>query len=388
MKKAWKIFALGLAFFGCKEKFEPRKTVIRDHFFISKSRDLIYKDSKRITIDSLSLPFYDYFQLIDRDGLPYLVGFNRQSVSLDFIPLTQGAEIDHLVFAEDGPSAVDADLDIIHLFSEDSIVTIQDRALRFKVLNGEGELINSYRKTIRDSKGVEMFPVSYSYLGQWPVFLDSVWVLPVYPDLNVKKKPYYERNKFMVYDPVKNEVVDEFGAYPQMYREDNYFDVLREPNLTPTPQGTFLVTFPADPGIYEYQLDSDTVIYHRYEEWERFFNEGIDRDADFQQFVNHYISSAWFQQLLYDPYREIYYRFGKEKQELRKPDGEKNTAFEAKWKVFLLDKDLNPMGAYSLDANRFNPLFTFVSKEGLFIYDNQREHDDEMVFGIFQLSDL
>ncbi|MFC3415352.1 DUF4221 family protein [Algoriphagus hitonicola] len=134
-------------------------------------------------------------------------------------------------------------------------------------------------------------------------------------------------------------------------------------------------------------MDSDTVIYHRYEEWGRFFNEGVDRDADLQQFVNHYISSAWFQQLIYDPFREVYYRFGKEQQDLRKSDGEKNTAFDAEWKIFLLDKDLNPMGAYSLDSKRFNPLFTFVSKEGLFIYDNQREHDDEMVFGIFQLSD-
>ncbi|MFC3415353.1 DUF4221 family protein [Algoriphagus hitonicola] len=214
-----------------------------------EQKTLIHSETRTILIDSLSLPFYDYFQLINRDESPYLVGFNRQSVSLDFIPLRQGDAIDHLVFADDGPNAVDADLDIIHLFSEDSIVTIQDRALRFKVLNREGKLINSYRKTIRDFKGVEMYPVSYSYLGQWPVFLDSVWVLPVYPDLNVKKKLYYERNKFMIYDPVKDEVVDEFGAYPQMYRGDNYFDVLREPNLTPTPQGTFLVTFPADRGF-------------------------------------------------------------------------------------------------------------------------------------------
>ncbi|MDG1277732.1 MAG: DUF4221 family protein [Algoriphagus sp.] len=350
-------------------------------------KTLINSKSKVILIDSLSLPFYDYFQLIEQNNVPYLLGFNRQSVSLDFIPLESGYEIKHLLFAEDGPSAVDADLDIIHLFSEDSIVTIQDRALRFKVLNREGKLINSYRKTIRDSKGVEMFPVSYSYLGQWPVFLDSVWILPVYPDLNVKKKPYYERNKFMVYDPVKDEVVDEFGAYPQMYREDNYFDVLREPNLTPTPQGTFLVTFPADPGIYEYQLGVDTVIYHHYPEWERFTNEGIDRKDDMQQFVNHYISSAWFQQLTYDPFRKVYYRFGKESQELRRSDGEKNTAFDADWKIFILDEELDPKGTYTLDANRFNPLFSFVSEEGLFIYQNSRENDDQMVFGLFVLED-
>ncbi|WP_175574428.1 DUF4221 family protein [Algoriphagus marinus] len=351
-------------------------------------KTLINSKSKVILIDSLSLPFYDYFQVIERNNISYLMGLNRQSVALDFIPLEGKYDIAHLSFAEDGPGSVDADLDIVHFFSEDSILTIQDRAPRFNVLNGKGELMNSYRKTIRDTKGLEMFPVSYSYLGQWPVFLDSVWVLPVYPDLDVKSNAYYKRNKFMVYDPVKNEVVDEFGAYPAMYQGENYFDILREPNLTRTPKGTFLVTFPADPGIYEYQLGAETVIYHHYPDWERFTNEGIDRNGDMQQFVNHYISSAWFQQLMYDPYRKVYYRFGKESQELRRSDGEKNTAFDAEWRIFILDKELDQIGTYALDANRFNPLFSFVSEEGLFIYDNQREHDDEMVFGIFQISEF
>ena len=388
MKNCWSCF-IGLVFLlaGCTQHTENASIQKELTHRFEDEKTLINSKSKVILIDSLSLPFYDYFQLIEQNNVPYLLGFNRQSVSMDFIPLESGHEIKHLLFAEDGPGAVDADLDIVHFFSEDSILTIQDRAPRFNVLNGKGELMNSYRKTIRDSNGLEMFPISYSYLGQWPVFLDSVWILPVYPDLDVKSKPYYERNKFMVYDPVKNEVVDEFGGYPAIYQGENYFDILREPNLTSSPKGTFLVTFPADPGIYEYQLGADSVIYHHYPDWERFTNEGIDRNGDMQQFVNHYISSAWFQQLTYDPFRKVYYRFGKESQELRRSDGEKNTAFDADWKIFILDEELDPKGTYTLDANRFNPLFSFVSEEGLFIYDNQREHDDEMVFGLFVLED-
>lgn len=388
MKNCWSCF-IGIVFLllGCNEHTENTSIQKEVTHRVEDEKTLINSKSKVILIDSLSLPFYDYFQLIEENNASYLLGFNRQSISLDFIPLESDHEIKHLLFEEDGPGAVYADLDIVHFFSEDSIVTIQDRAQRFNVLNRKGELMKSYRKTIRDSRGLEMFPVSYSYLGQWPAFLDSVWILPVYPDLDVKSKPYYERNKFMVYDPIKNEVVDEFGAYPARYRGENYFDILREPNLTRTPKGTFLVTFPADPGIYEYQLGADTVIYHHYQEWERFTNKGIDRKDDMQQFVNHYISSAWFQQLAYDPFRKVYYRFGKESQELRRSDGEKNTAFDAEWKVFILDEKLDPIGTYALDSNRFNPLFSFVSEEGLFIYDNQREHDDEMVFGLFVLED-
>jgi hypothetical protein len=83
----------------------------------------------------------------------------------------------------------------------------------------------------------------------------------------------------------------------------------------------------------------------------------------------------------------VYYRFAKEKQELRKADGEKKTAYDADWRVFVLDSELNPVGEYALDAVRFNPMFSFVSEEGLIIYDNQRDHEDQMVLGVFRLTD-
>lgn len=386
MKHNLSLFLLIVTIASC-DPVRDSMIVPIDHASLDE-KTLVYSHPKVIEIDSISLPFYDYFQVLKKEGKDWLIGMNRQNLSLDFIPLEDSLPVGHLFFEEDGPGSVSADLDIFHFFTGDSIVTIQDRHRKIDVLDSDGALQNTIRTNLKDAQGLEMFPVSYSYLGQWPVFSDSVWVLPVYPDLDVKSKIYYNRNKFVVYDPIRNEVKQEFGAYPERYKQDRYFDILREPSLTVTPKGSFLVTFPADPGIYEYLLGSYMVNYHQYQDWKRFENTGIGRDAVMQEFVNHYISSAWFQQLIYDPFREVYYRFGKEQQDLRKPDGEKNTAFDAEWKIFLLDKDLNPMGAYSLDANRFNPLFTFVSKEGLFIYDNQREHDDEMVFGIFQLSDL
>lgn len=366
---------------------------VRDSTFVpinhasQDEKTLVYSHSKVIEIDSISLPFYDYFQILEKEGKDWLIGMNRQNVSLDFIPLEDSLPVGHLLFEEDGPGSVSADLDIFHFFTEDSIITIQDRSKKIDVLDRNGALQNTIRTNLKDLQGLEMYPVSYSYLGQWPVFSDSVWVLPVYPDLDVKSKIYYNRNKFVVYDPLRNQVKHEFGAYPDRYKQDRYFDILREPSLTAAAKGSFLVTFPADPGVYEYRLGSDTVHYHQYPDWERFENEGIDRDAAMQEFVNHYISTAWFQQLVYDPYRKVYYRFAKERQELRKADGEKKTAYDADWKVFVLDSYLNPVGEYALDAVRFNPMFSFVSEEGLIIYDNQRDHEDQMVLGVFRLTD-
>ncbi|MFC5625554.1 DUF4221 family protein [Algoriphagus winogradskyi] len=387
MKNIWLTLVCFFFLIGCSQHIERPSIVIEINHKALNQNTLTLSGSKIILIDSLTLPFYDYFQLIEEEDNSYLIGMNRQSVSLDFIPLGGNQPIRHLAFDDDGPGAISPDLDIFHYFGEDSIVTIQDRDNRLKVFNSDGELVNSYPKKIRDSKGMEMYTVAYSYLGQWPVFLDSVWILPVYPDLDVKSKGYYDRNKFMVFDPVNNEVLGEFGQYPGIYKGDNYFDILREPSLTHNSDCSFLVTFPADPSIYEYQLDQDSVIWHQYPTWNNFQNEGVKRDSDFQQFVNHYLTSAWFQQLTYDPFHHVYYRFAKEKQELRKANGEKKTAFEADWMVFILSEALDPIGFYSLDAVRFNPMFSFVTQEGLYIYDNQRANDDQMVFGVFELED-
>ncbi|GHB37653.1 DUF4221 family protein [Mongoliitalea lutea] len=341
-------------------------------------------DNYIITIDSLTLPFYDYFQLIEENGVSYLLGFNRQQVSLDFIPLDDDSiPIRHIFFEEDGPGSIEADLDMFWYFNSDSIVMMQDRSKRMKVFNVRGEVISSPAVQLRDNKGMQLYPVAYAHQGQRPIFGSSNWILPVYPDTDVKSTNYYKKDKFVVWDPVNNETRTTFGSYPEVYRGDAYYDILREPTLTHSHRNTYLVTFPADPSIYEYTLDSSIVLQYHYPKLKQYENIGVKRDADFQQFVNHYISSAWFQQLLFDPYRQVYYRFLKEKQDLINPRGTKNTALDAQWKILVMDKELNVVGAIDLDTQAYNPMFTFVRENGLYIVSNERKNDDEMVFGIF-----
>ncbi|EIM76148.1 hypothetical protein A3SI_10954 [Nitritalea halalkaliphila LW7] len=348
------------------------------------TQKMVSIDTHSITIDSLTLPFYDYFQVIEENGISYLLGFNRQQVSLDFIPLDgDSIPIRHIFFEEDGPGSIEADLDMFWYFNSDSIVMIQDRSKRMKVFNVRGELLSAPAVQLRDNKGTQLYPVAYAHQGQRPIFETSNWILPVYPDIDVASANYYKKDKFVVWDPVTNEAKTTFGAYPEVYRGDAYYDILREPTLTHSHRSTYLVTFPADPSIYEYILDSSNVVQHHYPKLKQYENVGVKRYADFQQFVNHYISSAWFQQVLFDPYRQVYYRFLKEKQDLINPQGTKNTALDAQWKILIMDKALNVVGATDLDTQTYNPMFTFVRKNGLYIFSNERKNDDEMVFGIF-----
>ncbi|MGY6558572.1 MAG: DUF4221 family protein [Nitritalea sp.] len=340
-----------------------------EHPASKQSIDLELVQNLSLYMDDKSLPFYDLYQIYTEGEEQFLVGFNRQRLSLDFIPFAKNnpEACFHLTFEEEGPGAVDADLDIFHVFSRDSIVTLVDRERKFQVFSVKKGYRGSYPLKLVDDKGANLYPVSAKYAGQDPFFLPHFWVLPVYPDVPVKSKAYYHKHRFAVVDPKKGEVLQTFGTYPERYKKDRYFDVLREPALTHTKENTFLVTFPAEPSIYAYTVGEEEIKQHVYAAWNSIHNNGVEFQDDMQKFVNHYTASPWFQRLLYDPYRNLYYRFFKESSDLRKVTGEKITPLEASWTLYILNEKLDIVGKTPIDTPSLNPQFSFVTEKGLHI---------------------
>ncbi|EIM78797.1 hypothetical protein A3SI_02061 [Nitritalea halalkaliphila LW7] len=141
VKLLWSLIlqsSLLLIFFACKK---PNASVdsfrIVEHAASKQSLGLELVQNLSLYIDDKSLPFYDLYQIYTEGEEQFLVGFNRQRLSLDFIPFAKNNSeaCFHLTFEEEGPSAVDADLDIFHVFSRDSIVTLVDRERKFQVFS-------------------------------------------------------------------------------------------------------------------------------------------------------------------------------------------------------------------------------------------------------------
>ena len=100
---------------------------------------------------------------------------------------------------------------------------------------------------------------------------------------------------------------------------------------------------------------------------------------------------ARYGDMIYDPYREVYYRFAYPKTEL---DSKVNWWGKAvygrkKFSVIILDKDFQIMGETLFPEAVYNPYVAFVEKEGLYISrDYQMNFDQSEDFMTFERFEL
>ena len=103
------------------------------------------------------------------------------------------------------------------------------------------------------------------------------------------------------------------------------------------------------------------------------------------------LTLARYGDLIYDPYREVYYRFAYPKTELEDNVNWWGKAIygRKKFSVIILDKDFQIIGETLFPEAIYNPYASFVSKEGLYIsrdYQiNYDQSEDFMTFELFKL---
>lgn len=119
---------------------------------------------------------------------------------------------------------------------------------------------------------------------------------------------------------------------------------------------------------------------------ERFPTDGLPEDRGKYPIVTPHYGSV-----IYDQYREVYYRFcfpGDEIEEGENP--RMHIQFPKSFSVMVLDKDLNVIGETLFDRNtEYSPFHSFVGKNGLYISTNHPENpqnkEDFMGFRLFKL---
>lgn len=104
-------------------------------------------------------------------------------------------------------------------------------------------------------------------------------------------------------------------------------------------------------------------------------------------------ASSRYENLLYDRYREVYYRFAF-------PDLEVDTEEEVRalrnnpgpFVVMIFDKELKLLGETYFEGGMYLPMNAFVGKKGLYLStnnpDNPENQEDKMGFEIFELKKL
>jgi hypothetical protein len=119
----------------------------------------------------------------------------------------------------------------------------------------------------------------------------------------------------------------------------------------------------------------------------------LSRSAERPEYLTYLFATPRYEGLLYDKYREVFYRFCFPAIEVESEEElDQLRGFPKDFSIMILDKDLNMLGEKRFDGYNYVTNNVFVAREGLFISvnhpDNYDNEEDFLNFVLYELVDI
>ena len=99
-----------------------------------------------------------------------------------------------------------------------------------------------------------------------------------------------------------------------------------------------------------------------------------------------------YQNVMYDKYRDVYYRIAELPYELKRNESPFDDPRGREFSIIILDKDLNIIGETKFPGNKYFYKMSFVGRDGLYISENNEANpefdENKLVFACFKLEDM
>ncbi|GHT22166.1 hypothetical protein FACS189430_03530 [Bacteroidia bacterium] len=248
------------------------------------------------------------------------------------------------------------------VLSSDSLLVLDyHRTSTIFLLNGKGDIVNTYR--LGENRGSLIGLEQEPYRNGDELLLagyspdetaTKIGSLPVCDIYDTAKKTY-----------LKNEKID----YPDYYYKYHWGGgFLREPHTTACyPKNTYIYSFPVSHDIHVYDVKKKQVktfcAGSSFIEQISPYKTGKDYNPDEKtDYLKYALEQASYYKVLYDPYRQIYYRLvGLPSAKLDMKDMK---TYKKELSVIILDKDFSFLGETFLGID-YEPFCAFVNKDGL-----------------------
>lgn len=155
--------------------------------------------------------------------------------------------------------------------------------------------------------------------------------------------------------------------------------------------------------VFVYSLFADHRVFYANSEFDllqdkeaksRFFEasfEAIPLDGSRLERAKYFSAEQRYQDLLFDPYRNLYYRFAYHQSDIL-PESDLNIMrfYPKEFSILILDVDFNLIGeSFIKNENRFAPSNCFVHKSGLYMSlshpNNEYISEDEIAYVLFEI---
>jgi Domain of unknown function (DUF4221) len=259
----------------------------------------------------------------------------------------------------------------IYIQSLDSIFFLTEKGLY--IVNSNGNIIYS-KINLNFSNGVSSNEVVYRNSGNFPIYFDSnsnnVYMYGFCNKYSTYSNKFYNEpieNSYNLNGNVFNQLPMKFSElfktgyfsvsiYPQRLIIDNYH----------------IYTFQQDPNIYIYdKLKKEITVKGGKSKFQKemihYFSKTVSFSKDKE--IAYLKTVPSYGKLLYDPYRNLFYRFFQQGQSIKNTEGLYNTEFDKYEILIIFDKDFNVLNEINLERYKYFSTFSFVTKDGLFISD-------------------
>lgn len=352
--------------------------------------ELVETQEKRIALDASTAPQLQYSQIfIDSLGLRYLTFINSYDNSIYFYNYETLEFIRKIKYERQGSNAI-RKLDGYYIKNLDSIYIYNLSAIEIVLSNQKSEVLQKI-----SLKGDETNPEWFMYYPQYfpktvSPFLkagEKLLLTGFFP--RALPQSTLENLRFSTQIDLKSSDVRFNHLYPEeLYGHGSNWDGALFTVVYPElhhDQNKLIYSFPVSHDLYITNIVSNQ--YEKVYGGSNFAKtissvNGKANKAPREEVLNHYIQNDFYAAILYDHFRDVYYRF------LLK--GIPNAPKQAKWKeksiaVIIMDNDFKYLGETTI-GNMYDWHWenSFVTEEGLNIeYIEKNLDEDYLVLKIF-----
>ena len=361
---------------------------------IEYSKELV--EAKKITLPIDERTYFlskSIFQF-EEDGKEYLHFENSQKGMYEIVTFDLEKQDVHrrLPIQPEGPNGIPAMFGSKPYPDSENYLIFQGMAFRITQMDGEGNVIRNYQLK-SPGRFVRVMLASFCY---FPSFVrDSV----LYFDQPVASRKKRNLDNYPLFASLDLRT-GELGFAPL------YFPTTFDGDYSHIRSGdrfSYDYNYKEDRLVCSF-LESDSIMVTDdlsnvkwYNAKSRFLDNKTpylnDTDVSVNGIIRRMEASKYWH-LMYDKYRDVYYRFAEIPCELAK-DEDPYSDFTPKareFSVIILDKDFRIIGETKFPGNKYFYKMSFVGRDGLYISENNLANpdfdEDKLVFACFKLEDL
>lgn len=369
---------------GCANKDSAADA---DH---SKEPILRISDTLRFKLDKKTSYRTFFVQATTNEsGNQQLIFLSQHKPSVQVFDVASQEIIHEIPLEKEGPDGVGSPAGLLFL-TIDSVFVVSASQYKVSLVNRLGKVIKSYR-TLEGSSYSDNTGMLRPFTISPPVKVGNSIYFNVAPDRDVYKSVYFDGKTNLRLDLETGDYVY-FNSYPQQFKKGVWGVAAVSYSTAYNAQsGDFIYSFAISDSVFTFNpVSGKRMAYYA---GSRFIKSRINpmSKPDPSMDLQYALETPYYQGIVYDSYRNVYYRLVLHAISYRDTQtGEVNAFHEKPISILVLDDKMRILGEAMLPKNVFLDYIYFVTPGGLYLSTgnpaNQRLAEDYAEFIGFLLN--